>query len=73
MTAKTEADLDLEEQGYRKAMYAKSAKECADLLDTIAKTCSVTNVSVSTQVTRQSGLQDQMYASASVTLQVDLK
>ncbi len=73
MLAKTPQDSAKEEQGYRKSLYQQSAKECADLLDTIAKTCAVTNISVSTQITRQAGVADQIYASGSVTLQVELK
>jgi hypothetical protein len=73
MLAKTPQGSALEEQGYRKSLYQQSAKECADLLDTIATTCTVTNISVSTQITRQTGMTDQIYASGSVTLQVELK
>ena len=73
MLAKTPKDNVEEEQGYRKSLYQQSAKECADLLDTIAKSCTITNISVSTQITRQAGMADQIYASGSVTLQVELK
>lgn len=73
LSAKNQADLALEEQTYRKNMYLQSAKECADLLDTIAKSCAIANITVSTQITRQAGIADQMYASGSVTLQVELK
>jgi hypothetical protein len=73
MTAKTPEEAVAEEQAYRKQMYALSAKECADLLDTIATTCTVTNISVSTQVNRTPGTPDSMYASGTVSLQVDMK
>jgi hypothetical protein len=73
MTAKTPEEAVTEEQSYRKQMYALSAKECADMLDTIAKTCTVTNITVSTQVNRSPGTPDSMYASGSVTMQVEMK
>jgi hypothetical protein len=73
MLAKTLPDSALEEQAYRKSLYQQSAKECEDLLATIAKTCSVTNISVSTQITRQAGMADQIYGSGSVNLQIEFK
>ena len=73
MTAKTPEDAAIEEQSYRKQMYALSAKECADLLETIAKTCTVTNITVSTQINRSPGTPDSMYANGSVTMQADMK
>ena len=73
MTAKTPADETAEEQQYRKQMYALSAKECADLLASIAASCSLTTISVSTQITRQPGLAAQMYATGNVTLLVEMK
>jgi hypothetical protein len=73
MAAKTAEESAAEEQAYRRQMYALSAKECDDLLATIAKTCSVASISVSTQISRTPGTADQMYASGSVTLQVEMK
>jgi hypothetical protein len=73
MAAKTAAESAAEEQTYRKQMYALSAKECDDLMATIAKTCTIGSISVSTQISRTPGTPDQMYASGSVTLQVEMK
>lgn len=73
MVAKTADESAAEEQAYRKQMYALSAKECDDLLATIATTCTVASISVSTQVSRSPGMADQMYATGNVTLQVELK
>ena len=73
MVAKTEPEAVLEEQNYRQQMYLLAAKECTDLLETIATSCAVSNISVSTQITRQPGVANQMYATGSVTLQVDMK
>jgi hypothetical protein len=73
MVAKTVEEAAAEDQSYRKQMYALSAKECSDLLATIATTCEVANISVSTQISRSPGMADQMYATGSVTLQVELK
>jgi hypothetical protein len=67
------ADQDAEDRGYRVQMYRKSAAECADLLATIATSCTITGITVSTQINRSPGVPDSMYATGSVTMQVELK
>lgn len=73
MTAQTPDEEAAEDLKYRTQMYAQSAKECADLLALIATSCSITNIAVSTQITRQPGLTTQMYASGNVTMMVEMK
>ncbi len=67
------ADQDAEDRDYRVQLYKKSAAECADLTATIAKSCLITGITVSTQINRSPGVPDSMYATGSVTMQVDLK
>jgi hypothetical protein len=61
------------ERSHRRAMYAKAAKECEDLLATIAATCQITNISMSTQLNRYPGQAPTIYVNASVTMQIALK
>ena len=73
MAAKSAADEAVEDQQYRTQLYVLSAKECADMLASIAKSCSIVNISVSTQITRQPGIATQMYATGNVSMLVELK
>jgi hypothetical protein len=73
MTSAGATDQDAEDRAYRVQMYKKSAAECADLLATIAKSCTITGISVSTQINRAPGQPDSMYATGSVTMQVEMK
>ena len=62
-----------EEDAYRRGLYARTVGECAALLETIAKSCVVTSVSVSTQINSNPGQADYLYASANIAMQVELK
>ena len=62
-----------EEDGYRRDLYARSVGECQLLLDSIAKTCVITSVNVSTQINSNPGQPDYLYVSSSITMQIDLK
>jgi hypothetical protein len=73
MTSAGVKDQDAEDRAYRAQMYKKSAAECADLLATIAESCTITGITVSTQINRSPGVPDSMYATGSVTMQVELK
>ena len=73
MAAKTAAEEAVEDQQYRTQMYVLSAKECADLLASISATCSITNISVSTQITRQLGVANQIYVTGNVSMLVEMK
>ena len=54
-------------------MYERSARECTDILASIATSCSITGINVSTQVNRTYGQPPSIYVNASVTMQVTLK
>jgi hypothetical protein len=69
-SAKSQED---QERAYLKAMYVRSAKECVDLLATIAASCQITNVSASTQITSYPGQPATIYVNASVTMQIAMK
>lgn len=73
MTATDAAGKVAEEDAYRSSLYARSSAECDLLLTTIAATCEVTSVNVSTQLSATPGQPDYLYASASVTMTVELK
>jgi len=73
LTATDPAARQAEEDGYRRNLYARSVGECQVLLDSIAKSCAVTGISVSTQITSNPGAPDYLYASSNITMQVELK
>jgi hypothetical protein len=61
---------DAEDRAYRRRMYERSSAECADLLATVAKSCEILNVAISTSVTVAPGQANGLYATSSVTMQV---
>jgi hypothetical protein len=73
MSGTSPEQQDKEDQSYRTQLYAKAAAECADLLASVATACTITGITVSTQINRSPGMPDSMYASGTVTMQVDLK
>lgn len=62
-----------EEEARRKDLYTRSVRECDILLESIAKTCTITGINVSTQTNSSPGQPDYLYASSSISMQVDLK
>lgn len=62
-----------EEEGHRKELYARSVRECDILLESIAKSCTITGISVSSQTNTNPGQPDYLYASSSISMQVELK
>lgn len=62
-----------QEQKIKRSLYERAARECGDLLATIALTCSITNINVSTQINHNYGQPPQIYANANVAMQVTLK
>lgn len=73
LTASDPAAKLAEEEGHRKDLYARSVRECAILLETIATACAITGVSVSSQINSNPGQPDYLYVSSNITMQVDLK
>jgi hypothetical protein len=73
LTAADRAGKQAEEDGYRRDLYARSVQECALLLESIARTCTITSVSISTQVNSNPGQPDYLYVSSNIGMQVELK
>ncbi len=73
LTAPDRAGKQVEEDGYRRDLYQRSVKECAVLLESIAADCVITSVNVSTQINSSPGQPDYLYASSTITMDVDLK
>jgi hypothetical protein len=73
LVATTPDAVTAEDRQYRKAMYERAAGECEDLLATIAASCQITNIGVSTQVNRYPGQPATIYVSTNVTMQIALK
>jgi len=67
------AAKEAEEDAYRQRLYVRAVKECNGLMATIAKSCVITNVSVSTQVNANPGQPDYLYGSANISMTVELK
>jgi hypothetical protein len=62
-----------EETAYRQSLYRRSAGECDELLATIASSCVITAVNVSTQINSNPGQPDYLYATANISMTVELK
>ena len=67
------AAKEAEEDAYRQRLYVRAVKECDGLMATIAKSCMITNVSVSTQVNASPGQPDYLYGTANISMTVELK
>ena len=73
VTDDNESKILEQEKTLKRAMYERAARECDDMRATIALTCSITNISVSTSINRNYGQPPSVYVNSSVTLQVTLK
>lgn len=73
ITGTTEADVTAQEQRLKRAMYARGARECADLVATIALSCSISGINVSTQINQTYGQPPTIYVNSNVNMQVTLK
>lgn len=69
----TDARITDQEKSLKRSMYERAARECEDLKATIALSCQVTNINVSTQINRNPGAPSQLYVTANVQMQVTLK
>ena len=71
--AESETEITEQEKSLKRAMYERAARECDDLRATIALTCSISGINVSTQINRNYGQPPTIYVNSSVTMQVTLK
>ena len=72
-TTDNEAMLAQQERTLKRSMYERAARECDDLRATIALICTITNMNVSTQITRTFGQPPSLYVNSSVSMQITLK
>jgi hypothetical protein len=73
LTAPDRAGRLAEEEGHRKDLYDRSVRECAILLESIASACTITGISVSSQINSNPGQADYLYVSSNIVMQVALK
>ena len=73
VSGETDAQITDQEKSLKRSMYERAARECDDLKATIALTCQITSINVSTQITRNPGTPSQIYVSANVQMQVTVK
>ena len=71
--ADNDAEISRQEKDLKRAMYERAARECADMLASVAIACSITGINVSTQINRSYGQPTNIYVNSSVTMQVKLK
>ncbi len=72
LTAADQAGKLAEEETRRKELYARSVRECDILMETVAKSCTITGINVSTQTNSSPGQPDYLYASSNISMQVEL-
>lgn len=65
--------VSAQEKALKRSMYERAARECDDLKATIALTCQITSIGVSTQLNRNLGSPPQIYVSANVQMQITAK
>lgn len=73
LLAADRAGRQAEEEAHRKELYARSVRECAILLDSIASACTITGINLSSQTNSTPGQADYLYVSSSISMQVELK
>jgi len=73
VSGETDTQFTDQEKSLKRSMYERAARECDDLKATIALTCQITSINVSTQITRNPGTPSQVYVSANVQMQVTVK
>ncbi len=73
IAAADSAARQAEEDKTRRDLYVRSARECDLLLDSIAATCAITSINVSSQINSTPGQADYLYASSTINLEIALK
>ena len=69
----TEPQIQEQERSLKQSMYERATGECELLRATIALSCRMTGISVSTQLTSSPGNPATLYINANVTMEVTLK
>jgi hypothetical protein len=73
VTDGSDSQLQEQEKVMKRAMYERAARECELLRTTIALSCRITNLGVSTQINRSYGQPPTLYVSSNVSMEVVLK
>jgi hypothetical protein len=73
ITEDNDANISQQEKTLKRAMYERAARECDDLRATIALTCTISGVNVSTQINRSYGQPPTIYVNSNVSMQITLK
>lgn len=71
--ADNDTEITQQEKNLKRAMYDRAARECTDIMASVAISCSITGINVSTQATRNYGQPPAIYVNSSVTMEVRLK
>jgi hypothetical protein len=69
----TEPQIQDQERGLKQSMYERAVGECELLRASIARSCRMTSISVSTQFNRSPGNPATFYINANVSMEVTLK
>src|SRR5262245_44831588 len=59
----TDTAVTDQERSLKRSLYERAARECDDLKASIALTCQITGINVSTQISRNPGAPPQIYVS----------
>lgn len=73
MTGSDRADKLAEKEQHQTELYVRSVRDCAVLLNSAAKDCTIIRISVSSPTNSDPGQPDYQYASSSISMQVELK
>lgn len=73
VTGDTDVAATDQERSLKRSLYERAARECEDLKATIALTCQITSINVSTQINRHAGSPPQLYVSSNVQMQITAK
>ena len=69
----TEQQIEEQETKLKLSMYERATRECELLRSSIARSCRMTSISVSTQFTPSLGNPPTLYVNANVSMEVTLK
>lgn len=74
LAEESEETLASKQQDARKFIYRMASKECATLKETIAKTCRITNINISSQIRDQGGQRpSKLYLNGNAQFSITLK
>jgi hypothetical protein len=69
----TEPQIQEQERSLKQSMYERATRECELLRASIALSCRITSIGVSTQINRSHGNPPTFYINANISMEVTLK